>query len=185
MEEKRERWLNYCALITVLLALGATLSTLRMGSYTNRSILRQTQASDQWAFYQSKSIKSYLYELQKDKMELEVKLLKETGAKDAINDYGVLITNYTTKLKKYEDEKTQIKKEAEGLEAQRDVAIKHGQAFGVAVILLQLAILLSSIAALMKKPSVWVIGLILGAAGLICFLNGFFMFIPSVKFLTG
>ncbi len=32
MEEKKERWLNYCALITVLLALGATLSTLRMGS---------------------------------------------------------------------------------------------------------------------------------------------------------
>jgi hypothetical protein len=184
MEEKKERWLNYCALVTVLLALGATLSTLRMGSYTNRSILRQTQASDQWAFYQSKSIKGYLYELQKDKMELEVKLLGDT-AQDKIAQYDTLIQSYTKKLKKYEEEKTVIKKEAEDLEAQRDVAIKHGQAFGVAVILLQLSILLSSIAALMKKPAVWVIGLILGAVGAICFLNGFFMFLPPIKFLTG
>ncbi len=185
MEEKKERWLNYCALITVLLALGATLSTLRMGSFTNRSILRQTQASDQWAFYQSKSIKGYLYELQKDKMELELKLLGDTAPQDKVAKYDSLIQNYTKKLKKYAQEKAEVRKEAENLEAQRDVAIKHGQAFGVAVILLQLSILLSSIAALMKKPGVWVIGLVLGAVGVICFLNGFFMFLPSVRFLTG
>ena len=185
MEEKKERWLNYCALITVLLALGATLSTLRMGSFTNRSILRQTQASDQWAFYQSKSIKGYLYELNKDKMELDLKLLGDNPPQDKAEKYSTLIQNYAKKLKKYELEKAEIKKEAEDLEKQRDVAIKHGQAFGVAVILLQLSILLSSIAALMKKPAVWVIGLILGAVGTVCFLNGFFMFLPSVKFLTG
>jgi hypothetical protein len=65
------------------------------------------------------------------------------------------------------------------------VSIKHGQAFGVAVIWLQLAILLSSIAALMKKPSVWAVGLVLAVVGLLFFLNGFFLFLPSVKFLTG
>jgi hypothetical protein len=35
-------------------------------------------------------------------------------------------------------------------------------AFGYAVILFQLSILLSSIAALMKKPRVWYLGLVLG-----------------------
>ncbi len=71
--EKKEGWLNYLALATVIVALGATLSTLRVGSFSNRSILRQTQASDQWAYYQAKSIKGYLYELQKEKLELELK----------------------------------------------------------------------------------------------------------------
>ena len=39
---------------------------------------------------------------------------------------------------------------------------------------LQIAILLSSIAALLKKKSVWVIGLALGLVGLFYFINGYF-----------
>ena len=185
MEEQKDRWLNYCALVTVLLALGATVSTLRMGSFTNRSILRQTQASDQWAYYQSKSIKGYLYEVQKDKLELEVTLLGNNPQQEVVERYGKLIKSYAGNLQKYQTEKAEIKKEAESLEAQRDEAIRYGRAFGVAVIWLQLAILLSSIAALMKKPAIWVVGLILGAVGAVFFLNGFLLFIPSVRFLTG
>jgi hypothetical protein len=71
--EKKEGWLNYLALATVIVALGATLSTLRVGSFSNRSILRQTQASDQWAYYQAKSIKGYLYDILKEKLELELR----------------------------------------------------------------------------------------------------------------
>jgi hypothetical protein len=56
--------------------------------------------------------------------------------------------------------------------------IFSAQIFGIAVIFLQIAILLSSIAALMKKKSVWVVGLIAGACGLIYFANGFFLFLP-------
>ena len=56
MEEKKETWLNYLALITVIIALGATLSTLRVGSFSSGSILKQTQASNQWSYFQAKSI---------------------------------------------------------------------------------------------------------------------------------
>ena len=86
--EKKEGWLNYLALATVIVALGATLSTLRVGSFSNRSILRQTQASDQWAYYQAKSIKGYLYELQKEKLELELKVLDNTGPKGLLRNMG-------------------------------------------------------------------------------------------------
>jgi hypothetical protein len=175
-EEKKENWLNWLALITVILALGATLSTLKVGSYSSRSILRQTQASNQWAYYQAKSIKSYLYELQKDKLEGDLKLLGETAPKNVIEDLKISIQSYEKKLAKYEQEKADIQKEARKLEQERDRATLHSQAFGIAVILLQLSILLSSIAALMKKPMVWVLGLILGAAGAIAFANGFRLF---------
>ena len=67
--------------------------------------------------------------------------------------------------------------EAKKLEAERDVASQHYQAFGLAVILLQLAILLSSIAALMKKKGVWAIGLILGTFGAVAFANGYWLFL--------
>jgi hypothetical protein len=45
------------------------------------------------------------------------------------------------------------------------------------VIFFQIAILLSSIAALMKKKPVWVLGLITGAIGIVYFANGFWLFI--------
>jgi hypothetical protein len=176
MGDPKETWLNYLATITVLLALGATLSTLRVGSYSNRSILRQTQASNQWAYFQAKSIKGYLYELQKEKLEVELKQLPSTAPKEVVNDYTTRIESYTKKLKTYEQEKAEIQAEAKNLESQRDVAVLHSQAFGVAVILLQLAILLSSIAALMKKKMVWYLGVVLGAVGAVYFANGFWLF---------
>jgi uncharacterized membrane-anchored protein len=74
--------------------------------------------------------------------------------------------------------KAQIQKDAKNFEALHDDAQKHAQIFGIAVIFLQIAILLSSIAALMKKKPVWVLGLIMGAFGVIYFINGFFLFLP-------
>lgn len=74
-EDKKEPWLNYLALTTVILAVCATLSTFKGGGFSTRSVLSQTHAANQWAYYQSKSIKGYLYELQKEKLELELKAL--------------------------------------------------------------------------------------------------------------
>jgi len=56
-EEKKETWLNYLALTTVILAVCATLSTFKGGGYSTRSVMSQTQASDQCAYFQAKSIK--------------------------------------------------------------------------------------------------------------------------------
>lgn len=47
----------------------------------------------------------------------------------------------------------------------------------MAVIYLQIVILHSSIAALMKHPGVWVVGLLVRAAGLVYFADGFFLFL--------
>jgi hypothetical protein len=176
-EEKKEKWLNYLALSTVILAVCATLSTFKGGGFSTRSVLAQSQASDQWSFYQAKSIKTYLYELQKEKLDLELKegsrklpaLLKE--------DYGKKIESYAKKIARYEDEKAKIEKEAKRLENLRDETQKHSQAFGMAVIFLQIAILLSSIAALMKKKIIWILGLLTGGFGIIYFINGFFLFL--------
>jgi DNA repair exonuclease SbcCD ATPase subunit len=176
-EEKKEKWLNYLALTTVILAVCATLSTFKGGGFSTRSVLTQTQASDQWAYYQSKSIKSYIYEMQKDKLELELKAMGQKAQKQLIDEYEKRIDTYSKKIKKYEEEKTKIEKDARELESIRDDATRHSKAFGMAVIFLQIAILLSSIAALMKKKVVWLAGVAAGFVGLIYFANGFFMFI--------
>ncbi|HEY6873663.1 MAG TPA: DUF4337 domain-containing protein [Geobacteraceae bacterium] len=173
-EEKKEPWLNWLALTTVILAVCATLATFKGGGFSTRSVMSQTRASDQWSFYQAKSIKGYIYEMQKDKLELE---LKGMGAKSPqAGDYRQKIEEYGKKVAKYEGEKAAIQKDAKNFEEVRDEAQKHSQAFGIAVIFLQIAILLSSIAALLKKKLVWLLGLAVGIAGIVSFANGFFLF---------
>ncbi len=47
MEEvKKERWLTYMAITTILIAVAATLSTFKGGGFSTRSLLNQTKASD-------------------------------------------------------------------------------------------------------------------------------------------
>jgi len=45
------------------------------------------------------------------------------------------------------------------------------------VIFLQIAILLSSIAALLKKKYIWILGVLIGSYGILQFANGFFLFL--------
>jgi uncharacterized protein YacL len=77
-------------------------------------------------------------------------------------------------IERYESEKAQLKAEAERV--QRDEAIfqRIGASFGLAVMLLQIAIMLSSVGALIKRPIMWIVGLVFGAIGLSYMANGFF-----------
>lgn len=176
-KEKMAPWLNYLALTTVILAVCATLSIFKGGWYSTRSVLNQSQVADQWSYYQAKSIKGYLYELQKDELEFELKTLGPKAPKSVVEEYKKKLDFYSQKIETYKKEKSQIEKDARNFETARDDAQRHAEILGIAVIFLQIAILLSSIAALMKKKTIWILGLIVGAAGIAYFVNGFWLFL--------
>jgi len=175
-EEKKEPWLNYLALATVILAVCATLSTFKGGSYSTRSVLSQSQAANQWAYYQAKSLKGYLYEIQKENLDFDLQEKEATLTETGLKDLKDRIASYGKRIAKYDGEKSEIMKEARQFEAIRDDAQRHARVFGIAVIFLQIAILLSSVAALLKKKLVWYLGLVIGAAGVFYFIDGFMLF---------
>lgn len=168
-----ESWLNYLALTTVILAVCATLATFKGGGYSTKSVMSQSQASDQWAYFQSKGIKEYLYTMQKEKLELELLGLPNNASSDLTNAYKEKIAAYKEKIEKYEKERVEIEQKAKDLESARDEAQQHSKAFGMAVIFLQISILLSSIAGLLKKKVVWYLSLITGLMGILYFTDGF------------
>jgi hypothetical protein len=175
--DKKEGWMTYMAITTVLIAVAATLSTFKGGGYSTRSLLNQTKASDQWAFFQSKSIKSYIYDLRKENLEIQIESLEKQKGNDALlKKYRDMAVDYELKVKKYEQEKETISKVATGFEQLRDESKIHSDKFGIGVIFLQISILLSSIATLSKKRFVWICGLVFGAIGIFFFLDGFFLF---------
>ena len=175
-DDKKEPWLNYLALTTIIFAVAATLSTFKGGGYSTKSMLSQEQASNKWSYYQSKSLKLYLYETQKDVLDLDTKSMKHEDV-SVIEAYQKKISEYEQSIKRDDKEKADIKKDAEHLETLRDEAQKHSQVFGMAVIFLQISILISSIAALIKRRYLWLIGIGVGAVGIIYFINGFLLFI--------
>ena len=175
-EEKKEPWLNYLALTTVILAVCATLATFKGGAYSTRSVLSQSQSANQWAFYQAKSLKGYLYEVQKEGLELDFQENESAMTPSKREAIKSSLASYAKRIAKYDSEKAEIMKEARKFEEIRDDAQRHGKIFGEAVIFLQIAILLSSIAALMKKKPLWYLGLVVGAVGAVQFVNGFLLF---------
>ena len=173
--EKKEPWLNYLALTTIIFAVAATLSTFKGGGYSTRSVLSQEQASNKWSYFQSKGMKLYLYETQKDVLELDL-MKTPKNEKVIVTAYQQKIAEYAKSVERYEQEKSDIKKEAESFELMRDEAKKHSNEFGMAVIFLQISILISSISALIKRKYLWLMAIGVGAVGLIYFLNGFLLF---------
>lgn len=176
-EEKKEAWLNYLALTTVIFAVCATLSTFKGGGFSTRSVMSQSQASDQWAYFQAKGIKAYLYNLQAEKLEMELLGLSKSAPKDVVTNYKEKIASYKKMVEKYENEKIEIQEKAKQLESVRDESQLHSKAFGIAVIYLQIAILLSSIAGLLKKKPLWYLGIASGMVGITYFADGFWVFL--------
>ena len=174
VEDKKEPWLNYLALTTVIFAVCATLATFKGGGYSTKSVITQAQASDQWAFYQAKAVKGYLYELEKEKLELE--LATQSLNPELKDRYIKAIEHAQEHIEKYEKEKSDIQTTAKGLEQERDMAQLHSHPFGIAVIFLQVAILICSIAGLFKRKVLWQVAMPLGLLGVLYFFNGFFLF---------
>lgn len=174
--ENREKWTSYLAITTVLIAVCATLSTFKGGGYSTKSLMSQTLASDQWNFYQSKSIKGYLFENQKNNLEFQKSIITKPDA-SVMEKYDELIAKMGKKIEGYDTEKKDIMKAAKELEKTRDDCKLHSSAFGIAVIFLQVSILLSSISALTKRKYIWYISMAVGVAGILYFIDGFFLFL--------
>src|SRR6266446_997094 len=98
-KEQRESWTKYTAVSLVFVAVLAAVATQWAGKYSSRTLVElnnatffQAEASDQWSYYQAKSIKQNLYEA-----------LPEVAPKDAGATNGAAA--FATKVVKYGKEK--------------------------------------------------------------------------------
>jgi TolB-like protein len=57
-EHSGEKWISWVALSTAVLAVLAAIAGLLSGKHANEAMMSQIQASDQWSYYQAKSIKA-------------------------------------------------------------------------------------------------------------------------------
>ncbi len=168
----KKRWMQWVALTTTVLAVCAAISALKGNGYSTRVQLSTTQEANRWSHFQAKSVKQHAIELQRDRLQL---LRLEARTLEAQRLAGELLAKADAELARYDREKNEIKAEAEQIQADEGKLKRHSGAFGLAVMLLQIAIMLSSVGALIKKPVLWAVGLGFGALGLVYVANGFWL----------
>jgi hypothetical protein len=165
-KEHRDSWTTTAGVSLVFIAVLAAIATQWGAKYSARTMTAlndatysQTLASDQWSFYQAKSIKENLYEVSKDE--------EEASPSDQTPK---IVGVFAAKAESLANDKRAIKAAAEKFDrdrqAARDAAREwsaKGGAMGMAVSAYQLAIAVASVGMLMKKKGFWFASLLMAA----------------------
>jgi hypothetical protein len=151
------------AVIAVLVAAAGLLSHRAHTA----AILKQAEASDQWAYMQAKNIRMHTYSLFADLLDLA----PPAGA-DAEKRLGKR-EKYTKQAEKYKDDVAEINKEATKLEHERDIHEHRADRYDGGEVLLEVSLVLASLTLLTRKNTYWVISLLLAVAGSVVVCTGF------------
>ena len=155
-KERRESWTKYVSLMIVILAVATAIGSLKSAAFGARVMLNQAQASDTWAFYQAKSIKQRL-------AEMEARATPGPAGARAAAD-----------VIRYQKEELDLMDKAKVFEQIRDAASRHGAPLGFSIASLQIAIALASVALITKRKILWGASTILGAVGIAYLFYGLF-----------
>ena len=155
----------FYAVVLAVAALGSKVAMKEM-------LLAQQQSSDQWAFYQAKSIREHEYRIQK--MVLETQLAAPSSLKpEERAKYEALAKRFGEEEKRYNGEKKEIEKEARKLEHERDLHRARDPNFEYAEIFLQIAIVTASVAILAESKAMFIFSLAAAILGSLLTANGF------------
>jgi Domain of unknown function (DUF4337) len=140
---------------------GVTLSEAML--LKNDQIVKQAQASDQWAFYQAKATRAFIS-----------RSMAQTATDPVVRE------RFTADAERYDKEKEEVRKEAEGLvaesrklEAESRANIVPHERISLGVTLLQVAVALASITLLTRKEWLYFGALAFALAGVGVALYGF------------
>lgn len=152
--------------ISILAVLVAAVTLLGHRAHTEELLL-QSQATDQWAFYQAKNIRLHEMEGIADLLSTVVPQDKEKAA--------VLREKYLKQVEGYASDKDDISEKAKELEKERDLISRRADRFDGGEAFLEIGLVICSITLLTKRKAFWFAGMLIGAAGIALALTGFLL----------
>ena len=120
----------------------------------NEELLAQQKSSDQWAFYQAKSIRRYESDIARDLFKAQSGEAAEKKAEA-----------YAANSERYQKEGDEIQKEARKLQSESEMKGRQALRLHFGEIFLEIGIVFASLAILTKRHMIWI-------ASLICALSG-------------
>lgn len=151
------------ALLAVFVAI---VSLLGHRTHTEELLL-QNQATNQWSYFQAKSIRHHSYEIFLEELETFPITSQEKAAE--------LKEKYSQKIALYTIEQEKIEAEARNLEKEIKQQRQRANYFDLGEIMLESALVITSITLLTHWLLFWYVGLIFGCCGLLIAFSGFFV----------
>jgi len=185
-ERKTRTFERRVALTTSVYAMVLAITSLGGNNATKEMLLAQQQASDQWAYYQAKSIKGHQTRSQRVQLELEM-ALGDRGPKlseEARKRTETALAQSLEEEKKYQGEEVEIQKVAKEWEGERDMNRTKDAYFDFAEVLLQIAIVMASVSILADTPAIYHFSLGLAVTGGLLSMNGYLLLV-RIPFLHG
>lgn len=173
LEKARESRLN--TVIAALVAATATLMALnnvRDGNIVQDMQKAQSRSVDAWAYYQAKGTKENFAAAAREQLEI----MRDTAPNPTPELRAMFdknIARYAAQEKKYEAEKEDIKRQAEGYEKQYDELNRHDDQFDMSEALMSVAIALFGVTALTRKRWLLIVGIVFAGTGEILGFAGF------------
>jgi uncharacterized protein DUF4337 len=133
-----------------------------------------TEASDQWAYFQAKKNRQYMYEAD---AALIADVAKDPSASskgaDQIKEWKEEAAKYKDETKGIEDKAKELETAAKEFREKAEAAHVSGNFFDLGELGIELALVLCSVAMLAKNKVFWIVGIAIGAVGFFVALCGF------------
>jgi hypothetical protein len=184
LEERRDKaFSRRVALVTAVYAVVLAIASLGGNNAMKEMLVAQQEASNQWAYYQSKVIREHLN--RGNKLVLEAQLADPSTLKGAEREkFESLARKFGDEEKRMNVDKKEIEPKARAFEAERDLNQTKDPYFDYAEVLLQIAIVCASVSILStSRPMFW-FSSVLAILGSLSTINGFLLFF-RVPFLHG
>jgi hypothetical protein len=184
MEREREQdaFKKRAAILIAVLAMLLAVTGLGGSNSMKDALLGNIEASNAFSFYQAKNMRQTSYELAAD--EIETIWLNDPSLSEGTrSSLRKKLDEYKTRIARYESEpatgegKKELLVRARELEARRDQAIRKDPYFDYAQALLQIAIVLISVAIVADQRWLVALGGALGALGTLLMINGFLLLV--------
>jgi hypothetical protein len=160
------------AVILAICSLGGS----NAGKDTN---INQQQASNQWAYYQAKNIRKHACDLLIRDASVRLALLPKDAPAEGRKALETMIAEVRKESARYDEEKKEIEIQARSHEAARDLATARDPFFDYGEVLLQIAIVMASIAMLSSSRITLVISIVVALVGGALTLNGYMLFVTT------
>jgi hypothetical protein len=163
------------ALLVAVYAVALAVTALGGNNAGKDMVMAQQKASNAWAYYQAKVVRENMYLLAADNLEQEMEEARELSipSPKVQEKRAKRLADYRKKAAEYKAEKEEIMAEAKKLEEERDTAARRDPYFDYAEVLLQISIVLASVAMLSGRKEAFYASLVLAALGLLLCINGY------------
>jgi hypothetical protein len=170
------------ALTISLFAMVLAFASLGGSNTAKEATQENILAANAYSFYQAKTIRQTSMKIAAT--DLELQLIRDTAMPADVKEFfKKKIEDYKKTIERYESEpetkdgKKELMIQAKAHEVARDHALRQDPWFDFAEGMVQIAIVLLSVSLIGSIPALFFAGSVLGALGMLCTVNGFFLFI--------